>query len=179
ESWADLKAYVDANRAYNRDPADLMAAFCRLVYAGDLAGGTNSARPRAAARLLADHPDLPKRNAWIACAAGDAEMVRRQIARDPSWVNRIGGPLDLNPLVAATHSSLLRLAEYKHQLRDVVDLLLEAGADPNGTVTKRWEASADASPQEWQVSALHGAAGVNYDPDLTRRLLAAGADPND
>jgi len=179
ESWADLRAYVDAVRAYDRDSAALAAAFCGLVYAGDMAGGTNRARPMAAARLLADHPDLPRRDAWTACAAGDVDTVRRQIEMDPSWVNRVGGPLDLPPLVATTHSSLLRIDGYRERLHAVVDLLLKAGADPNRTVTKRWETSADGSPQEWQVSALHGAAGVNHDPDLTRRLLAAGADPND
>lgn len=179
ESWVDLRSYVDASRMNDSDPAAMAAAFCRLVYAGDMAGGTNSAKPKAAARLLADHPDLPKRDAWIACAAGDVEMVRRQIGADPSWVDRIGGPLDLTPLVAATHSSLLRIAEHADHLHEVVDLLLKAGADPNRAVSRRWAASAGAPPQEWQASALHGAAGVNHDPDLTRRLLAAGADPND
>ncbi|MDK1389958.1 hypothetical protein QN224_32050 [Sinorhizobium sp. 8-89] len=179
ESWADLRSYVDASRANDSDLAALAAAFCGLVYAGDMAGGTNGARPGAAARLLADHPDLPKRDAWVACAAGDVETVRRQIGADPSWLDRIGGPLDLTPLVAATHSSLLRAPEYTDHLHKVVDLLLEAGADPNRSVSRRWGSSAGASPREWQASALHGAAGVNHDPDLTRRLLAAGADPND
>lgn len=179
ESWADLRSYVDVSRANASNPAALAAAFCGLVYAGEIAGGTNGARPGAAARLLADHPDLPKRDAWVACAAGDVETVRRQIAADPSWLDRNGGPLDLTPLVAATHSSLLRAPKHTDHLHRVVDLLLEAGADPNRTVSKHWEASAGASPQEWQASALHGAAGVNHDPDLTRRLLAAGANPND
>lgn len=111
ESWADLKAYVDASRARDTDSDTLAAAFCGLVYAEDLAGGTNSARPKAAARLLADHPDLPKQDAWLACAVGDVEMVRRRIEAGPSWVNRTGGPLDLTPLIAATHSSLLRVAD--------------------------------------------------------------------
>lgn len=179
ESWGDLRAYVVATRAHDRDPAALMAAFCELAYAGDMAGGTNRARPAAAMRLLADHPDLPRQDAWIACAIGDVETVRRKIETDPSWVDRVGGPLDLTPLVAATHSSLLRVADHAGRLHEVVDLLLEAGADPNRTVTKSWASSADAPPQAWQVSALHGAAGVNHDPDLTRRLLAVGADPND
>ncbi|MCV0398053.1 MAG: hypothetical protein K5872_18815 [Rhizobiaceae bacterium] len=179
KSWADLRAYVEAIRARDADTAALLQAFCRLTYAGDIAGGTNRARPGAAARLLADHPDLPRQDAWVACAAGDVEAVRRRIAADPSWVNGIGGPLGLTPLVAATHSSLLRLVEYRDRVHEVVDLLLVAGSDPNLTVSRRWEASTDASPSEWRASALHGAAGVNFDPDLTRRLLAAGADPND
>lgn len=51
---------------------------------------------------------------------------------------------------AQRDSSLLRVAEYTDHLHEVVDLLLKAGADPNRTVTKRWDASADASPQEIQ-----------------------------
>ena len=179
ESWVDLRAYVDAKRASEGDPATLAAVFFRLVYAEELAGGTNSARPKAAARFLADHSDLPNRDAWIACAAGDVGLIRRQIERDASWVNRVGGPLGLTPLIAVTHSSLLRLAEYRDGLHKVADLLLDAGADPNQTVSKRADGVADAPSQEWQVSALHGAAGVNFDPDMTRRLLLAGANPND
>ncbi|MGV6871981.1 hypothetical protein ACUSIJ_04725 [Pseudochelatococcus sp. B33] len=179
ESWADLRAYVDASRAHHADSATLAAAFCRLVYAGDIAGGTNRARPKAAARLLADHRDLPGRDPWIACAGGDVETVRRQIEADLSWVNRAGGQLDLTPLVATTHSSLLRVDGYRERLHTVADLLLKAGADPNRIVVRRWTTPTDASPREWRASALHGAAGVNFDPDLTRRLLAAGADPND
>lgn len=174
ESWADLRAYVEASREH--DPAALAASFCALVYAGDIAGGTNRARPGAAARLLADHPDLPERDFWIACAAGYVETVRRQIERTPSWVNRTGGPVNLTPLVAATHSSLLGLDGYRERLHETVDLLLNAGADPNRPVVRR---GGDASPTEWRASALHGAAGVNFDTALTRRLLAAGADPND
>lgn len=179
DSWSDLRGYVEASRARDADPAALAAAFCTLVYAGDLAGGSQPARPRAAARLLADHPELPARDPWIACAAGDVEAVRRKTETDPSWVDRTGGSLGLTPLVAATHSSLLRLPEFRDRLHAVVDLLLGAGADPNHRVTKQWTASADAPPEEWRASALHGAAGVNHDPVLTRRLLAAGADTND
>ena len=91
----------------------------------------------------------------------------------PSWFNRSGGPLDLPPLVATTRSSLLRIDGYRERLHAVVDLVLKAGADPNRTVSKRWKASADASPQEWQVSALHGAAGVNYDAGLWLNDFAA------
>lgn len=178
-SWADLKAFVEASRAQAavRAPA---AAFCRLAYAGDVAGGTGRARPNAAARLLAEHPALPQTDPWIACAVGDAATVRRQIAADPSWIERAGGPLNLPPLVAATHSGLLGLAGYRERLHATVDLLLDAGADPDQSVGSRWPpASVEAPSPDHRLSALYGAAGVNRDPDLTRRLLAAGADPND
>jgi len=179
DSWVDLKSYVDAKRASEGDPATLAAVFFRLAYSEELAGGTNSARPKAAARFLADHPDLPKRDTWIACAAGDGDLVCRQIDRDATWINRAGGPFGLTPLIAVTHSSLLRVPEYRDGLHSVVDLLLEAGADPNQTVSQRAEGLADAPSQDWKISALYGAAGVNFDLDLTRRLLAAGANPND
>jgi ankyrin repeat protein len=179
ESWADLRAYVDARRSSVDDPAALAPVFFALVYAGDVAGGTSGARPKAAARFLAEHPDMSRHDAWIACAAGDVEKVRQQIANDSSWVNRSGGPLDLTPLIAATHSSLLRVPAYRDRLFAVVDVLLKSGADPNARINKVWEGPADAAPQTWQVSALHGAAGVNHDAELTRLLLVAGADPND
>jgi len=181
-SWNDLKSVVDAVRSANgaSDLATLAAAFARLAYAGDIAGSTNGARPNAAARLLADHPGLTKQSLWMACAAGDLDEVRRQVTTDPSQVNQPGGPLTLPPLVATTHSSLLRLADYKKRFHETVDFLLAAGADPNQSVGSRWPPASVAEPStEHSLSALYGAAGVNHDADLTRRLLAAGANPND
>lgn len=180
DSWADLRAFVEAVRLKSADPLTLAQAFCNLAYAGDVTGSMNRARPNAAARLLSDHPHLAGQNPWIACASGDVAVIRRQIEAAPSWVNQSGGPLDLPPLVAATHSSLLRIAAYKERLHETVDLLLHAGADPNQSVGSRWSpASLNAPSQEYKLSALYGAAGQNHDPELTRRLLAAGADPND
>ncbi|MGE0767774.1 MAG: hypothetical protein AB7L90_15025 [Hyphomicrobiaceae bacterium] len=179
-SWTDLKGFVEAVRLQASDPDALAAALGRLIYGGDIAGGMNRGRPNAAARLLSDNPGLVARSPWIACAAGDIASVERQIAANPLWVNQPGGPLDLPPLVAATHSSLLRLPDYRHRLHQVVDLLLEAGADPNQSVGSRWPpASVDTPSPTDTLSALYGAAGQNHDAELTRRLLAAGANPND
>lgn len=178
-SWADLRTFVDIVRTRETDPAALASDFLGLVYSGDIAGGSNRARPAAAARLLDRDPDLPKRDPWIACATGDVETVRRRIGADATWADRPGGLLNLTPLIAAAHSSLLGLPEYRDRIHATVDLLLDAGADPNRRQARQWAASNNAPPEEWQVSALHGAAGVNFDPALTRRLLAAGADPND
>lgn len=154
-----------------RSPAWSMPATSRAAW--------TAARPHAAARLISDHPSLAEQSPWIACAVGDVAAVWRQIEREPLWVNRPGGPLNLPPLVAATHSSLLCMADYKDRLHVTVDLLLDAGSDSNQSVGSRWPpASLDAPSQDQRLSALCGAAGQNHDPQLTSRPFAAGADPN-
>lgn len=179
-SWTELKSFIEAVRLKAADPTALAQSFCALVYAGDIAGGMNRGRPHAAARLLSEHPSLSAQSAWIACAVGDVAAVKHKIATDPSWVDRPGGPLYLPPLIATTHSSLLRLAEYRPGLLETADLLLGAGADPNQSVGNRWPPASRAAPStDDKISALYGAAGQNHDPELTCRLLAAGANPND
>lgn len=178
-SWADLRSLVEIMRVRGSDAKTLAAGFCRLVYAGEIAGGMNQARPNAAARLLAEHPEIVRDDPWLACAAGEHEIVGRKLAEDPSWAERPGGLLSLTPLIATTHSSLLTLSEHRDRLHRVAALLLAAGADPNGRQDKEWAGRADTPPETWQASPLHGAAGVSHDPELTRILLAAGADPDD
>ncbi|GLQ55902.1 hypothetical protein [Devosia nitrariae] len=129
-SWADLKTFVEISRVRETDPATLVTAFLRLVYSGDIAGGTNRARPKIAARLLEENPELPRQDPWIACAVGDAETVRRRIESDAAWIDRPGGPLELTPLIAAGHSSLLSIPQYRDRLHRTVDLLLDAAPTP-------------------------------------------------
>jgi ankyrin repeat protein len=179
-SWTDLKSFVEVVGFELANPETLSRAFCTLVYAGDISGGMDKARPEAAARLLAEHSRLSADNPWIACAIGDAATVKRQIETNPSWVDQPGGPLDLPPLVATTHSSFLRLPDYRDGLHATVELLLGAGADPNQSFGSRWPPASLAAPSaDHRISALYGAAGQHHDPELTRRLLAAGANPND
>ena len=51
-SWAELKSFVAAREAQSSDPAATALTLMRLIYAGDIAGGMNRARPAVAARLL-------------------------------------------------------------------------------------------------------------------------------
>ncbi|MBV7380781.1 ankyrin repeat domain-containing protein [Maritimibacter dapengensis] len=178
-SWADLRGYVEVVARLGTDPDAMTDSFLGTVYAGEIAGGNSRARPATAARLLAEHGDQIADDPLIACATGDVEAVRRQIEAEPGWIDRAGGRLNLTPLIAACQSSLVLLPEYHTGLVRTVAALLEAGADPNRRLSRSWQVNADMPADTWEVSALHGAAGVYFDPEITRLLIAAGADPND
>jgi ankyrin repeat protein len=179
-SWVDLRSFVEARMAAIEDHPAQVLGWLRLVYAGDISGSSNRARPAVAARMLQENPELLRDDPYLACAVGDEATLRQAIARDPGWVNRPGGPLNLPPLVAVAHSSLMRLADYRGQLYACARLLLEAGADADQSVGNRWAPASLSEPSEKErLSALYGAAGQNHDPELTRLLLEAGADPND
>ncbi|MFT3717171.1 ankyrin repeat domain-containing protein [Pseudorhodoferax sp.] len=179
-SWAELAGFVAARRALADDPAQAQRHWLGLVYAGDLTGSLDGAQPAVAARLLAAQPGLAAGDPLLACAVGDLAAVEAAIARDAGWVHRPGGPLQLPPLLAVTHSSLLRLPAFRAGLHACAQRLLAAGADPGQQVGSRWPpASLQAPSATERLSALYGAAGQNHDAALTRLLLAAGADPND
>lgn len=179
-SWADFQGFVLARRALADDPERAVQQWLRLVYAGDIAGGNHTARPRLAERLWADGAVALGDDPWLACAVGDEARLRAAVAQDADWVHRPGGPLRLPPLIAVTHSSLARLPAFADRLQACAALLLEAGADANQRVGNRWPpASLDAPDASQRLSALYGAAGQNHHAGMARLLLDAGADPND
>ncbi len=136
-SWADLQGFVLARRAQADDPAKTVLHWLRCVYAGDIAGGAARSRPLVAVRLLDDSPGLLGDDPYLACAIGDEAALRRATAQDPGWVHRAGGPLQLPPLVAVTHSGLLKLPAYAERLRACARFLLDAGADANQSTGNR------------------------------------------
>jgi ankyrin repeat protein len=75
--------------------------------------------------------------------------------------NAPGGPRGWAPLLYVCHSVYASAALARE--------LLERGADPNATFAN----------EHGRMSALYGAAGVVHDPELTRILLEAGANPDD
>ena len=142
----------------------------RTVYGGVLFGAFDPPNPAAAVRMLRDDSGLLGDDPYLACAVGDVDALREATTRDPGFVHRPGGPLDLPPLVAVTHSSLLHVPAYRDRLHAAARWLLDAGADPNQRAV---------TPDGHRLSALYGAAGANHDLALTTMLLDAGADPND
>lgn len=179
-SWSELQAFMQARRALADDPEQALHRWLLMVYAGDVAGGNHSHRPAVAARMLQENSTLPGDDPYLACAVGDVDALRRATARDPAWVHREGGPLRLPPLVAVTHSGLAKLPGFRERLRNCAKFLLSAGASPSQSIGSRWPPATLATPSDTErLSALYGAAGKAFDPELTRLLLDAGADPND
>jgi ankyrin repeat protein len=178
-SWSELRAYVGWRSLRGRTDEVAVRAWLRLVYSGDVWGGTSGARPLLAARILAEQAEFVGGDAYLACAIGNEQRVREAIAADPSWIDRPGGPLNLPPLVAVTHSGLAHVDGFAERLRRCARLLLDAGANPNASIGNRYPPHSLARPGDDRLTALYGAAGQMHDPALTRMLLAAGADPND
>jgi ankyrin repeat protein len=181
-SWATLKRHLSDIAPFVWNPPDVPDATSTVDVFVRLACLTYSGlhpSPERARRMLADQPELPHANIYVAAAAGAVDVVGAMLDRDPGWVNRQGGPLNWRPLMYACYSRV----EAEHPIRstlDVAGLLLSRGADPNSGVLLEGS---------YAFTALTGAFGRGEDwpnqpphPDcdaLARRLLDAGADPND
>jgi ankyrin repeat protein len=176
-SWINLKNYVDLrNDVLLNNRANVIPVWLNVAYGHRY----ERPKPERAVKILEEHPELIQADFLLSCAVGDEAIVRAAIARDRNIVHRtfeawrcpccdwVGYAMP--PLVAVTHSGLLRLERYRDGLHRTARTLLEAGADPNQSTR-----TAENDP----LSALYGAAGKNHDATLTRVLLDAGADPND
>jgi ankyrin repeat protein len=176
-SWKNLRNYVDwSNSRLSIDRKDVIALWLHKAYGHD----TEHADPSFAAKRLQEIPDFVQGDLFLACAIGDEEAVRQAIAADRSCANRLRKDwrcpgckqyLDMPPLFAVTHSTLLRLPDFRDRLHRCARLLLDAGANPD----QSWKARSS----EPSLSTLYGAAGKNHNAELTKMLLAAGANPND
>ncbi|HXJ81440.1 MAG TPA: ankyrin repeat domain-containing protein [Candidatus Methylomirabilis sp.] len=161
-SWPRWKQFVEARQL---EAGERAAQLVRAACSGDM---------RKASTLLAADPSLERFDLYTACVCGATEHVARILEREPALARRRGGPLDREPILYACFSRFLRSdARRAEGIVRVVRLLLDHGADVNAHVTVSEEGTT------WIQTSLYGAAGIANNPELTRMLLAAGADVNE
>ena len=157
-SWPRLRFHVEA---VTLDASERATALIAAVTSSDL---------RRAQALLDADAALGRHDLACACATGETGEVARRLAARLQAASEPTGPNGWEPLLYACFSRLLRGDPARAAgIREVVRLLLGAGADPNAAYVEG----------EWLQVALYGAAGIAGDVELTRMLLEAGADPTD
>ena len=182
-SWARMRRYVllviggawipGQLAPDDESLADRFLRLACLTYSDD-----QQADRAAAVQLLADHPELPAHDLFVAAACADVPEVRRHLAERPDAASVTGGPHGWSPILYqayARHNPHVGLADTLETAR----LLLDAGADPNDG--RFWH----ALPTPFTV--LTGVLGYGerrqpWHPHAipyARLLLESGADPND
>lgn len=158
-SWPRLKAAIDAIDA---DRAQDRAAH-------ELADACVAGRLRQAAQVLRANPGIAGRSLLAAAVLGDAQAVRETLAADRAAAVAIDDDRGWPPLLYACYSRWHQADPGRaSQIADVVRLLLDAGASPN----------TGNGARVGYRSALTGSVEVN-NPEVTKALLEAGANPDD
>jgi ankyrin repeat protein len=123
--------------------------------------------------ILASYPEIAQSSIHVAAILGDDAAVRKFIAQDKTLATAKADPFGGDALVYLCLSKYLRRDKKRSDgfLR-AATALLDAGADPNTGFQ-----STDEYPDF--ETALYGAAGVAFHPELTRLLLERGGNPND
>jgi hypothetical protein len=153
-----LTAPIDLLRLTTAERAD---AFVRSACSSD---------PRVALALVAADPGLASASSAAGLCAG--ESVGRLDPGEPL------APLGWPPLLYSTFSRLVRVSpRHAPGVRSCVATLLEWGADPSAIVEVA--DGATGADVGHRLAPIYGAVGVNNDLEVTRALLAAGADPDE
>lgn len=158
ESWATLKAFFET-----LDPIHAEAArFLKALREDD----SNTAR-----KVLERTPKVARYSLHTAAAAGEADLVVALLAKDPGLAVSLSPGDTVRPLIYAVSEDVKRDREnWVDAQLTIVRALLDAGADPNTTVT-----IPDVSDG---IPALYFPCNSNNVP-VARLLLERGAKPTD
>ncbi|SER16886.1 ankyrin repeat domain-containing protein [Microlunatus flavus] len=152
-------------------PADTFLTLARLTYVDD-----SPERRSDALALLAEQPDLARRDVFAAAALGDRDAVGEHLDRDPAVASAAGDD-GWTPLMCLTYARVPQRDAY-----GTARLLLDAGADPDAGVLL----GGDVPPFTALTGCFgEGEQGPGRQPRhpqgeaLATLLLERGADPSD
>jgi hypothetical protein len=154
-SWTKLKLHVET-----RETALAGARLVAAVANGDAA---------ALKTLLAERPQLSRLTVSAVAVLADLNALQDWARQDPSLLRTAGGICQTEAL---GYVCLGRLGGDEAARVACADFLIGQGANPNAT----WH---DNDYPDSKLPILYAATGRNNYPVLARRLLAAGANPND
>jgi hypothetical protein len=158
-SWPQLKAAVEERRMTRDQKA-------RALVVASVSG-----RMDRAVRLVEADPSLATDNLWTAAALGEAAHMRAELERDPGLAVEPDPESGWVPLLVVCNSRWHQVDRGRAAgLREVAELLMDAGASPDTSVSR--------VPEYGHCSALYAAAGLANHPELAALLLKRGADPD-
>ncbi len=158
------------------DLADPVAAFVEAACVPRNSGHATGDLEHAEI-ILSRYPQVATANIHTAAILADEHTVRRILSHDPAAATVLGGPHGWDALTHLCCSRYLRLDPTRSEaFVRTAEALLDAGASSN---TGWYEMIDHPNPRPVLESAVYGAAGIARHADLTRLLLARGADPND
>jgi ankyrin repeat protein len=178
ESWPKFAAHIRTINLIDSvaDLTDPIAAFIEVACVPRHSGHTSGDLDHAEI-ILSRYPQVATANIHTAAIRADESAVRSILLRDPAAATATGGPHGWDALTHLCFSRYLRLDPARSEaFVRIADALLDAGASAN---TGWYETNNTPGGRVEFESAIYGAAGIARHADLTRLLLAHGADPND
>src|SRR4051812_6019461 len=161
-SWPRLKQFILVMGA---DMPARATALIKAACSGDMV---------LANALVSADPRLTVFDLYTACVTGEVVAFGKHLDKDPDAARHKGGPLDWQPILYCCYSRFMRTDPTRvKDIVEIVKLLLAVHADPNSHFF------VDEDGHQVIQTPLFGAAGIANNPDLTKLLLDAGADPND
>lgn len=177
ESWPAFAHQIETQRILHsveklRDPVPVFIEVACVDRHGWHGGGTLEQAEIVRAR----YPEVSTANIYSASVLGDAATVRSFLAQNPSLATAKGGPHEWDALTYLCFSRYLRLDKAQSEgFVEAARALLEAGANAN----TGWTEYIDMPPRPVHEAVIYATAGIAQNVELTRLLLAHGADPND
>jgi ankyrin repeat protein len=160
---------IENSVAFLSDP---LAAF--IAAASVPLDAHNSGTLEQAEAIRAAHPEVVEGNIYSAAVFGDDDAVKRFLALNARNAIQKGGPHGWDALTYLCFSRYFRHDRTKAGgFVRAATALLDAGASANAGYLEK-----DHRPEPEFESVLYGAAGIAHNAELTRLLLARGADAN-